>query len=170
MNTLPARIACVVAVVFLTVTTAFAQEASLSGRVNDSSGAPVPGATVVLTNTATAIAAESVTNEQGLFSFPSSRPGRYDLAVSLVGFATSRIEALKLDVGEHRSVVVELRPKQLEESIVVVGASATPLAATRAERSVVVEQSFVRSIPLNVRNPLLLINNAVGVTPASASS
>lgn len=169
MNRCLAYITSVLCVCLFAVSSAFAQDAVLSGRVADSSGGAVPGATVVLTNGATGVAAESVTNEDGLFSFPSSRPGEYSLAVTLVGFATSRINALKLEVGEHRSVAVELRPSQIEENVVVVG-SATPLSSTRADRSIVVEQSFVKSIPLNVRNPLLLINNAVGVTPASAQS
>ena len=54
--------------------------------------------------------------------------------------------------------------------MIVAGAAATPLVTTRAERSVVVEQTFVNSIPLNVRNPLLMINSAVGVTPAQATT
>jgi hypothetical protein len=57
----------------------------------------------------------------------------------------------------------------VRESITV-SAAATPLATERADRSVVVENTFVQSIPLNIRNPLQMINNAVGVAPLLADS
>lgn len=145
---------------------AAAQEASLTGRVVDTSGGAVPGATVVLTNTATSVAAETVTNDSGIFSFPSTRPGLYTVAVSLAGFANSRLEDVRIEAGGQRDVTIELRAAGLEESVLVEGANATPLVTTRADRSLVIEPEFVSSIPLNIRNPLLMINSAVGVTPA----
>jgi hypothetical protein len=53
----------------------FAQEATLTDRVVDSSGGVVPGASVVLTNSGTAVTTETVTNDRGLFIFASARPG-----------------------------------------------------------------------------------------------
>ena len=146
------------------------QEAALTGRVVDPTGGVVPGATILLTNRGTSVVAEAETNAEGLFSFPSAQPGRYTVAASLNGFATARVDDIRLEVGQPRDVRIVLTPGQVEESIVVVGTGATPLVTTRAERSVVVEQTFVKSIPLNVRNPLLMINAAVGVTPAQATT
>ena len=147
-----------------------AQEATVTGRVADSTGAVVPGASVTLTNTATGVAAETVTNAQGLFSFPSTSPGLYSVAVTLSGFAASKVDEVRVEVAEHRNLTVELQPAGLQETVVVAGANATPMVTTRADRSLVVEQQFVQSIPLNIRNPLLMINSAVGVTPALATT
>src|SRR5262245_56596178 len=94
---------------------AFAQDATLTGHVVDGSGAAVPGASVVLTSTATAIATETVSNGNGLFSFPSARPGTYELRVDLAGFASFSLDALRLAVGENRAVTVALQPSQIEE-------------------------------------------------------
>ncbi len=148
---------------------AYAQEATVTGRVIDTSGAAVPGASVLLRNSDTSVANDSFTNNDGLFGFPSARPGNYELTVSLPGFAPFALKALRLEVGENRNIAVTLAPGRLEETVTV-NASATRLATARAERSVVVENTFVTSIPLNIRNPLQMINNAVGVTPASADS
>jgi hypothetical protein len=80
------------ALIFLTASGLSAQEAPLSGRVVDSTGGVIPGATVVLTSTGTGVMQESATNSAGLFSFPSTGPGVYTVTVSLSGFATSRGE------------------------------------------------------------------------------
>lgn len=146
-----------------------AQDALLTSRVVDSTNAPVPGAAALLRNVATGAIEESTTNNEGLVTFPSAHPGNYELTVSLDGFAPVTVTALRLEVGESRAVAVTLRPQQVSESVTVT-ASATRLATDRAERSVVVENTFVQSIPLNIRNPLQMINNAVGVAPALADS
>ncbi len=144
---------------------ATAQDATLAGRIVDTSGAAVPGATAVLRGAPTTAVVEVVSNTEGIVSFPSTRPGVYQLQVTLPGFAPFLMDGIRLEVGERRDVAVALTPQQLEETVRVT-ANATPLGTARADRSVVVEQQFVQSIPLNIRNPLQMINNAVGVTPA----
>src|SRR5262245_48084683 len=146
-----------------------AQDAMLTCNVTDSSGAPVPGAAATLRNVATGVATESISNAQGLVSFPSARPGVYELTVALDGFTPVTVKALRLEVGETRAVKATLNPGLVQETVTV-RATATPLSTDRADRSTVVERTFVQSIPLNIRNPLQMINNAVGVTPASSNS
>src|SRR5262245_57725236 len=160
----------VVAVILAFAATAAAQDGAVTGRVLDPSGAAVPGASVVLTNVATSVADQTVTNADGLFSFPAARPGIYGLAVTLDGFAATKVDQIRVEVGAPSDVTVHLKAAGVEEAVTVSGASTTPLVTTRAERSVVVEHQFVQSIPLNIRNPLLMINNAVGVTPALATT
>ena len=72
---------------------AHAQEATLTGHVVDSSGAAVPGASVLIRNTDTSVATDSVTNNDGLFGFPSARPGSYELTVTLSGICPIRAQA-----------------------------------------------------------------------------
>ena len=147
----------------------WAQDTTLSGHVIDESNAAVPGATVVLKNSNTGVTTESISNTVGLFTFASAPPGAYELTVTLEGFAPVTVAGLRLEVGQSRSLTVTLQPSRLQETVLV-SAATTPLAVDRAERGVVVENTFVTSIPLNIRNPLQMINNAVGVTPASADA
>jgi hypothetical protein len=47
---------------------------SIQGTVTDASGAVVPGAEVVLTNTSTAVVLKANTDGSGSYSFPSAPP------------------------------------------------------------------------------------------------
>ena len=85
------------------VSSALAQDSSLSGRVVDSSGGVVPGAAVVLTSQATGVTAEAITNAEGLFTFPATRPGLYAVKVTLAGFATAVVGGVRVEIGEQRA-------------------------------------------------------------------
>ena len=67
------RIALVVGVFLTCATTAHAQfdSANISGVVQDTTGAILPGVDVTLTNVGTKIARQTVTNEAGLYTFPN---------------------------------------------------------------------------------------------------
>src|SRR5215831_14178411 len=145
-----------------------AQQAAVSGRVLDASRAAVNGAAVALRDTKTGLSMEASSNNDGYFSFPSVRPGDYEATATLKGFATSRLE-FRLEVGENKHLILELAPSTVTETVSV-EASATPLSTDRADRSQMVENTFVNSIPLNVRNPLQFLNYTVGVTAANRSS
>jgi hypothetical protein len=71
--------------------------ASISGIVQDSSKALIPGVTVTLTNVATGVMATTITNESGAYGFPSVTPGKYALSASLPGFKTTTFN--DLDIG-----------------------------------------------------------------------
>ena len=60
----------------------------IGGSVIDGSKGAIPGATVSVRNTATAVTRETVTDGQGLFVFTNLFAGTYDLRVTLTGFRT----------------------------------------------------------------------------------
>jgi hypothetical protein len=133
----------------------WAQNAVVSGRVTDSSGAVVPNATVELTRRTTQVKSTTVTNAQGLFVYPSVVPGTYDITASLLGFTTSRIEAVKLEVGQSKTLDFTLTPGKVNQTVNVVD-RAPLVTSDRADVGTVVENQFIESIPLLTRNPLLL--------------
>ena len=59
---------------------------TVSATVVDASGEVLPGATVTLTNEATAAGRTMVSNERGEFTFRAVQPGTYTVAVELSGF------------------------------------------------------------------------------------
>ena len=61
---------------------------SLSGTVTDTSGAIIPGATVVVKSNGTATEFSTVSNESGYFNVPALDPGAYTVTVTLMGFKT----------------------------------------------------------------------------------
>ncbi|MGA2269815.1 MAG: TonB-dependent receptor [Bryobacteraceae bacterium] len=141
----------------------FGQNASVSGQIVDSQGSGVPGATITLTNTATSRAVQTQSNPEGYFRLPPVPPGGYEMTAQANGFAVARVTALTLEVDQSKVVKLELQPATVKETINVID-TAPELTLDRADRSLLIEHSFVEGIPLNVRNPLQLINFSVGVT------
>src|SRR5215471_9990376 len=62
--------------------------ATLYGVVHDSTGAILPGATVVVTHQGTNLTRETVSDERGEFALPALPPGPYAIKIELSGFKT----------------------------------------------------------------------------------
>ncbi|HUS08219.1 MAG TPA: carboxypeptidase-like regulatory domain-containing protein, partial [Bryobacteraceae bacterium] len=114
-------------------------------------------------NRATGLRTVTRSNGEGYYVTPPLPPGVYDVSISAPGFAAAKIEAVALEVGQSRTLNTQLNIGQLQDAVTVT--DSTPLLTTnRADRGTVIENKFVTSIPLNLRNPLLLLTLAPGVT------
>jgi hypothetical protein len=131
--------------------------------VVDSSQAAVRDSQVTLRNSETGGEFRTVSTERGEFLLPPVPPGRYDLSASATGFAITRVTALTLEVGESKVITLELKPETVVE-VLTVSAAPPELTTDRPDRSVVIDPNFVDSIPLNIRNPLQLIDFSPAVT------
>src|SRR5262245_38322999 len=123
--------ALVLAVVSLSGT-AFAQTAAsgnIEGVVTDTTGAVLPGVTVVVKNTATNISREVVTDEAGRYRAAALQPGVYEVTATLGGFQTSNFGNLEVLVGQTLAVDVKMRAAGVTETVTVTGES--PLIETR---------------------------------------
>ncbi|MBL8209119.1 MAG: carboxypeptidase regulatory-like domain-containing protein [Bryobacterales bacterium] len=140
-----------------------AQNPVVNGRISDSSGAVLPGVKVELKNRATGVLTATQTNGEGYFVMPPVAPGPYDITAAATGFKEARIEAFRLEIGQARTVNLQLQPGEVRESVTVTD-TAPLLTTSRPDRGTVVENKFLLSIPLNIRNPYLLLANVPGVT------
>ncbi|MGD8700761.1 MAG: TonB-dependent receptor, partial [Gemmatimonadales bacterium] len=92
---LPTMVAMGFALAFQT--TAFAQGATVTGRILDAElSEPLGGAIVELATGAGSVLQEATTSETGLFRLASVPPGRYTLIISTLGYETQRIERLSV--------------------------------------------------------------------------
>ena len=84
----------------------FAQEArgTIQGRVVDTSGFAVPGASVEVRNIATGVVSPMTSNEQGSYPVPFLIPGTYRVTVSLQGFSTFINDGIELHVADVLAV------------------------------------------------------------------
>ncbi len=69
-------------------------------------------------------------------------------------------------MGQTRTLDFNLKPGAVTESVSV-SEQAPLLQEEKADRASVIENQFVQAIPLNTRNPLLLLRLAAGVIPGS---
>ena len=100
--------------------TAWAQAtAQISGRVQDPTGAVLPGVEVTATHTGTGIARTAVTNETGSYVLPNLPIGPYRLQAALPGFRTYVQSGIVLEVNSSPAVNVTLEVGQVAETIEV---------------------------------------------------
>src|SRR5262245_6010367 len=74
--------------------------ATLYGVVHDTSGAILPGVTVVVTHQGTNLVREGVTDERGEFALPALPAGPYTIRLELTGFKKYENQGLKLGAGQ----------------------------------------------------------------------
>jgi hypothetical protein len=99
---------------------AIAQAGQVMGRVVDSSGSALPGATVRLTRDGTVIN-EAVADGAGWFLMSGVPAGRVTITASLEGLQDSGTE-LSLDALNARRVDFELGPRSVQETVAVAAA------------------------------------------------
>src|SRR5258708_24269869 len=100
--------------------TAFAQEATLSGTIVDSTNAVLPGVTVTALNEATGNRFVGVTDERGIYRMPV-RIGAYVVTAELQGFATLTRNGVQLLLGQTAVRNLQMAPSNLQETVTVTG-------------------------------------------------
>ena len=135
----------------------FAQgTAQISGVVRDQSGAVLPGVEVTATQTETAIARTTLSNETGSFVLPSLVTGPYRLEAALAGFRTFVQTGIVLQVNSNPSFNVVLEVGQVSERVEVQANAA--LVETRSVGvGSVIENERILELPLNGRQATDLI-------------
>ena len=92
---------------------------SISGRVVDSSGAPIPGVTVEATSQSLQGARTIVTAGDGVYRFPAVPPGSYQIRATLSGFrAAEKSATVSLDATTPVDLTLQL---STEEQVLVSG-------------------------------------------------
>jgi hypothetical protein len=105
----------------LAVLTAHCQvsTATIAGVVQDSGGAVIPGASVVLTQTETNATAQVTSNERGAFSLPALPVGPYAMSVTSPGFSGYKRTNIVLTVGQVANFEVALAVGVTSETLTV---------------------------------------------------
>ncbi|HYN84928.1 MAG TPA: TonB-dependent receptor, partial [Pyrinomonadaceae bacterium] len=144
---------------------AFAQEetaATLSGQVTDSTGAVVPSATVVVTNTETGTERRVVSNEDGLYSVSPLPPGPYQIVIEQSGFKRYVQTDVVLNAKDRRLANIVLEAGNLSEVITVTGEQTGVLDSPTTQS--LISGTQVVELPLNNRNFLKLTELVPGVS------
>jgi len=100
---------------------AFAQRdlGTLTGTVIDAQSAAVPNAKVSITNDATGVTNNTVTNDAGLYSVPALPPGTYTLTVEASGFQKTQQKNIILNPGAPTEANLTLQVGSASQTVQV---------------------------------------------------
>jgi hypothetical protein len=158
--------AALLAPVLLFATIGFAQSttsARLSGSVTDPTGAAIPHIKVTAKNTGTNLTVTVESDASGAYSFNSLPVGQYQVTTTGTGFSTLVETGITLGVSQNVTLNLPLKPGGTSDSVTVIG-GADLIDTTTAELAQTVDESTIKDLPLNGRDPGTLVFLSAGVT------
>jgi hypothetical protein len=153
------------------VLSAQSETAKISGVVQDPTGAAVSKAEMILESAERGTKMETVTNDNGLYAFPSVLPGQYQLTVRKPGFKQIDLRGVIVNVQDSLQQNFSLELGSVAESVMVEGGSVS-VNTQSASVSTVMDRQFAENIPLNGRSfqSLITLTPGVVLSPGSSSA
>ena len=142
---------------------------TISGTVRDSTGAAVPNADVVATETTTNLTKETHSDTQGQYAFLALPPGKYKIVATLTGFKADTISDIDLKVNDQLHFEITLSVGSIDQSISI-EANAVQVQTTSTQIGTTIETKEMLALPLNGRSYLDLISLQPGVAPRSTTA
>lgn len=146
--------------------------ANLKGVVTDATGAVVPRAAVSVQFPQTGYLRNVTTSDAGEYVLPGLPLGTCTLSVSAPGFEAQRIEAIRLDVGDFRTIDVHLGITGVDQTATV-SASTVTLDQDSASTGGVISSEQVHDLPINGRNwagLMILVPGAINTGSGNQTS
>lgn len=141
--------------------------ASIAGRVSDSSGAAVAQAEVLLISKDTGMIKNFKTGEDGLYYFRDVLPGNYQLKVSATNFSEYLQEGLLVRVGYPIRQDIVLQVGQTKTAVNVT-ADASALNFDNAEIRGSIDPEVIKKVPLLVSGSIRSAANFASLLPGVA--
>src|SRR5216683_8447510 len=127
------------------------ETATVSGLVTDRTAAAVSGAEVRLQSVERGTVTSTTTNDAGIYVFPGVQPGQYQITIQKQGFKQVDLLGLVVNVQDHIEQNFRLEVGSVAESVTV-EAAASMINTSDAAVSTVVDQMYVKNMPLNGRS------------------
>jgi hypothetical protein len=152
---------------------AFAQggNGTLTGTVEDTAQALIPGVSITATNNATGVQSTTVSNESGAYNISSLLPGTYRLTATLPGFQTQNFNNIDLGTNETKRFNFRLQVASVTTNVEVSVDAAALLTTQGANVGEVLQAAKVQDLPLVSGDVLDLVRIMPGVrtTPAGGT-
>ncbi|MBV9242523.1 MAG: TonB-dependent receptor, partial [Acidobacteria bacterium] len=167
---------CVLALcVFIGVLVSFSQgdldTVTFSGRITDSNGLAVVGATVTATLVDTGEAHTVAANDDGRYKFAGLKPGRYTIKATAKGFGITTTEPIVTVAAQNLLQDLKLNPADVkaETTVTVTDQDGPVVDTTRTVVGGTITQREVEEIPNVSRNPLDLVLTLGGTSEEQLS-
>lgn len=143
-------------------------QGTITGVVQDNTGAIIPNAKVTLTDADTGLVLQSTADGSGIYNFSPVKIGNYSVSATAPGFQTTTQEHVHLDVQQRLNVVLVLKPGAVTQTVTV--STAPPLLQTQ-QGSVgqVLSTRTINDTALNGRNWVYIAQLTNGVDPSVGS-
>src|SRR5215475_1315606 len=140
---------------------------SISGRVSDISGLPIPKAVVTVTEQSTNTTIRTATGESGDYTVPYLKPGTYRVSFKAEGFKETVETGVQIQINQARRVDPRLEVGQVTEAVEV-SAGYNQINYVSPEIGQVVDDEQLTSLPQQAtnsrgRSPFLLAKLLPGV-------
>ena len=143
---------------------------SITGVVQDASGAVIGGATIRLTENSTQAVRTATSNDTGLFTFPAVGVGTYTVAVTNPGFKEKKIENLGVNAFQQVALGQILLEIGEGPSSVITVTAEQQLVKDSAVRYETIQSRQVSEMPLAGRNWINLLKVIPGATPTNTNA
>ena len=142
--------------------------ASITGTVNDASGAVVPVTTVTVRHLESGLVRTAETDANGNYTVLSLPIGQYEVTVEKAGFKQAVRRGITLVVGQQAVVAVTLEVGEVQQQVTVTG-EAPLVNTTLSSTSGLVGEKEVKDLPLNGRSFDQLLTLNVGTANTSVN-
>jgi hypothetical protein len=146
----------------------FLDQGAVTGTVQDSTGAAIPGAMVTITDPATGFKLTTTADKSGVYSFSPIKIGTYTVTATATNFETTVQKNLLVTTGARVNYSPRLELGAVSTSVTVT--EAPPLL--QSQESVVgqvLSAQEINDTPLNGRNVVYLAQLTAGVAPSKGS-
>jgi hypothetical protein len=147
-------------------------KATLTGVVNDQTGAVLVGALVSLINRTTGVSRSAMTDDAGMYRVAALTPGTYEVRIERIGFGAILYPEVSLTVGQRAELDAVLTIAQPDVNIVVNG-NANVIETARVAQASTLSQTEIEHLPINQRNFLdfaLLTPGVTGTNPLATAT
>jgi hypothetical protein len=139
---------------------------SISGTIQDQTGAVIPNASVVLKDTKTGIKKETAATGSGTFLFPDLATGLYEVTVTAPGFQTSVVPEINVSTNQTTDIRVSLEVGVATQVVTVDGGPSQALETSSQLMASTLLPETITELPLaNRGNVLALARLSPGASP-----
>ncbi len=166
------RLVPVIVLCLSAVLNAQIDRASLKGTVSDATGAVVSNAAVTVLYPQTGFARTVRSTTAGEYVLSALPLGRCNISVAVAGFEAKHVNDVDLQVGEFRTVDLQLGVSAVEQTVAV-EASTVTLDQDSAATGGVISRQQVENLPINGRNwagLMILVPGAINTGSGNQTS
>src|SRR5262245_61940864 len=153
-----------IAVLGITLCSAQVNRGTLTGLINDQSGAVVPGVKVTAIHVETGTSTSTVASESGSYTMPALQTGLYRLEFEAPSFKKGVRTQVELAAGATLRQDMTLEIGSVAESVSV-EAKASPVESETTRQATTIENKLVQDMPLFVNGSIRSVVSLALIAP-----